>query len=155
MRRPSAAALRLLVLLALTGVSYVALFALGWGSLNRFELEIERVLRQACSYTAQEIAQQIQRDFKSPVFNLLEQVDHTAIKNLQLDKVAAMLRGHEEHFLLIDTFFLWSVDDEVARPDHPVFFYSLSSLRNAEEKTSGPADTDLHGFYFDDRLSSI
>jgi signal transduction histidine kinase len=147
---------RLVALLTVAGVSYVALLALGWGSLNRFESEIERVLRQACSYTAQQIAQQIQRDFKSPVFNLLEQVDHTAIKNLQLAKIAETLQGDEQHFLLIDTFFFWSVSDDPAVPDRAVYFYSLSSLRHASERAaSSTNDTEMHGFYFDERLSSI
>jgi signal transduction histidine kinase len=148
--------LRLVILLALCGASYLALLALGWGSVTRFEAEIDRVLRQACNFAGQQIAQQIQRDFKSPVFNLLEQVDHTAIKNLQLSKVAVTLRGSSQHFLLIDTFFMWSVDDDPDLPDRPVFFYSLSSRSRA--RGGGPpttSDADMHGFHFDDRLSSI
>lgn len=142
------------VLLALTGVSSIVLIVLGWRSLNRFELEIARVLGQACVYTAQEMARQIQRDFKSPVFNLLEQVDHPAIKNFQLETITETLRGGASHFLLIDTFFVWSLTPEGER-ERPLLFYSLSPTPHTNDRVRAPDDAHALGFFLDPHLAAV
>ncbi|HYU80983.1 MAG TPA: HAMP domain-containing sensor histidine kinase [Vicinamibacterales bacterium] len=143
------------VLLALTGVSCIGLIVLGWRSLDRFELEIARVLRQACVNTAEETARQIQRDFKSPVFNLLEQVDHPAIKNFQLDTIAETL--HKEgppHFQVIDTFFMWSLTPP-GEPERPLLFYVPPSMPQPAERVRAPEPANALGFFLNPDLAAV
>lgn len=153
--------LLLRVLVALTGVSLVALIALGWRSLNRFETTVSRVLREACAYAAQDSAQQIQRDFKSPVFTLLGQIDHAAIQNYRLEEIAETLRRRAQQFSQIDTFFVWSRAPEdgpasgAVSPERPLLLYEFASRASLADKAATPAALRASGFFVQSRLAPM
>jgi signal transduction histidine kinase len=142
------------ILLSLTGMSFVALFALGLRSLNNFEIALARVLRDGARNAAELTAQQIQRDFKSPVFNLLEQIDHPAIRNFELGAIAETLARRSGQFPMIATFFVWSAasTDEA----HAVRFFSTAASpadRAAEGSASGDGETER--FYRNPALATL
>lgn len=149
------------LVLTLTGVSFAALLGLGWRSLDRFEVAFARALRQACVYIAQEATQQIQRDFKSPVFNLLEQVDHPAIKNFDLPKIAETLRNRPQHFLLIDTFFVWSLvpekESDPLKTERPLLFYSVlpSPIHRVGDQAPASGYVASNGFFLNPSLAAV
>ena len=80
------------LVVGLLGIPIAVLLTLQWRALADFELSTVEVLRQMSAHTAEELAQQIQRDFKAPAFNLLEQVDHNAVRELRLDDIVRTLR---------------------------------------------------------------
>lgn len=144
------------ILLTLIAVSFAALFSLGWRSLNRFTAAFTEVLREACVQTASDTAEKIQREFKTSVFNLLEQVDHTAIKNSDLTKIAPTLAQRASHFPLIDTFFVWGQPAAEKRVsdggERPVLFYPFSAQPASRENDSVPLAGE---FYADPLISSV
>jgi signal transduction histidine kinase len=142
------------ILLTLTVVSFVVLTGLGWRSLSRFEVALARVLRQASAYTARETAERIQRDFKAPAFNLLEQVDHRAIRLFELEKIADTLRDDANYFQIVDTFFVWSAASKSDAEVNPVAFYSpSSSLSDATGGAPLPGRPRDDGFFSAPKLS--
>lgn len=145
------------VLLTLTVVSFVVLTALGWRSLSRFEVTIARVLRQASVYTARETAEQIQREFKAPAFNLLEQVDQQAIRAFDLEKIARTLHDEAHYFRIIDTFFVWrrAAGSYAVAVDRVLFYSPSSSLHDAPEGAPPPMRMPDSEFFREPRLSAM
>jgi signal transduction histidine kinase len=84
------------------------LFWLQWRSLDGFEAASAQVLKQGSRALGEQVAARIQRDFKSPTFNVLERVDHNDVRELRLDTIAARLTDLKRHEPLLETFFLWS-----------------------------------------------
>jgi signal transduction histidine kinase len=151
----------LFALLGLTAISSIVLIGLGWRSLDAFESTIVRVLRQVSVYTAEQTAQQIQRDLRSPVFDLLEQVDHAAIRRFDVPAIAKTLEAASpSHFQLIDTYFVWSfskVDDPEfanAALEDRALFYSRSAERPAGAMPA-PSAAASQGFFIDPPLASV
>src|SRR5262245_27226164 len=148
-----------IVLLAVTAISLVALIALGWRSLDAFESTIARVLLQASVYTAEQTAQQIQRDLRSPVFDLLEQIDHAAIRSYDVPQIAKTLQAAgAQHFELVHTYFVWSYAGmpHTHTPqdlEQRVLFYSKSQERAPPESAAPSPASDL-GFFLNPRLAS-
>lgn len=142
------------LLLTLTGISFTALFALGLRSLNNFEVAMARVLREGALNAAELTAQRIQRDFKSPVFNLLEQIDHPAIVNFQLGPISETLQRRAPEFPMIAVFFVWSLAPE--GQEHPLLFFSAASSSVGDEAKVGgvPEEVATHGFYVDPPLAA-
>ena len=89
-------------------VPLCVLFWLQWRSLDSFEAASAQVLKQGSRALAEQVAARIQRDFKSPAFNVLERVDHNDVRELRLDTIAARLNDLQRNEPLLDTFFLWS-----------------------------------------------
>jgi signal transduction histidine kinase len=143
------------ILLSLTGMSFVALFALGLRSLNNFEVALARVLRDGARNAAELTAQQIQRDFKSPVFNLLEQIDHPAIKNFDVAAIAETLERRGPQFPMIATFFVWNA----ASTDEPpsVLFFSISPtpVGRADRANAAAGEEAADRFYRDPALATL
>ncbi|MBI2834081.1 MAG: HAMP domain-containing histidine kinase [Acidobacteria bacterium] len=152
---PSSRNWLVIALLTITGTSFLALVVLGWQSLDSFQAATARVFRQASVDGARELAHQIQRDLKSPVFNLLEQVDHPDVKNFHVAKIAETLRERAQHFRLIEIFFVWSLTapSESGRSgEGGVLFYSL---HGAPTEASDGEDGGAAGFFVNAGLSSV
>ena len=101
------------------------LFALAWRALDRFETATAQVMKQGSQHVAGEVANRIQRDFKSPAFNLLERVDHNAVRQLDVAQIAPTLVRDKPTEPLLDQFFVWSN----AAPAHPggaMYFFRLA-----------------------------
>ncbi|MGH9348320.1 MAG: sensor histidine kinase [Vicinamibacterales bacterium] len=143
-----------LVWVAVTSALLIALFALQWRSLNRFELATAGVLRQNSVRTAEAIAQQIQRDFKSPTFNLLEQIDHNDVYDLRLEAITAGLRARAHQFPLIDRFFIWSRKPLRERQGSPTLMTGEVLFFDVRRSGAGSAQP-LSGVTRDDELSTI
>lgn len=143
------------VLLALTAVSFAALLSLGWRSLDRFHGTFREVLREACIQTAEEAADQLQREFKSSTFNLLEEVDHTAVRTFDTAKIQEVLSQRAAQFPLIDTFFVWGVPPPQKKGTQPfdgaVAFYPFW---RKPPKGSEVAPTTKDGFFADAAMSA-
>ncbi len=90
------------------GLPVLMLFMLQWRSLERFELARKQTLEQATAFAAKELAEQIEREFKSPILNLLEQVDHADARDFTLDRLASQLDNQRHHFQFLTRFFVWS-----------------------------------------------
>jgi len=90
------------------GIPLLVLLVLQFRAVNRVEDQTAQVLSQASAQMAQQVVSQIGQDFKSPLFNLIERVDHKAIRELRLDVVAGDLYRHRRYAKFIDTFFIWS-----------------------------------------------
>ncbi|HYU80795.1 MAG TPA: hypothetical protein VEK56_17525, partial [Vicinamibacterales bacterium] len=149
------------VLLGLTTVALTALIAIGWRSLNAFETTITRVMQQVSVYTAEQTAAQIHRDLRSPVFDLLEQVDHAAIRSFDVSKIAETLKAAgSENFRLIDTFFVWSAapgkepELATASAERRVLFYS-PHRQVSRDQTSAPGNAGKLGFSSNVRLAAV
>jgi signal transduction histidine kinase len=141
------------VLLTLTGVSFAALLSLGWRSLDRFAASFTEVLHDACVQAAGDAADRIQREFKSSIFNLLEQVDHTAIKNGDTAKIAPVLAKRSPEFPQIDSFFIWghpTEDGASNKRESDVMFYPFWRKHETRSR-AGPPDS----FYPDPAMSSM
>lgn len=140
------------VFTALTAIALIALLALGWRSLDGFESTLARVLQQASVYTAEQTAQQIQRDLQAPVFDLLEQVDHAAIRSFDVSRIAETLKETgPSHFTKIDTYFVWSLAAPGAvSPTAPssewVLFYTPSPAGSVKGPPS-PGIAGAAGFF--------
>ncbi|HWF84837.1 MAG TPA: histidine kinase dimerization/phospho-acceptor domain-containing protein, partial [Vicinamibacterales bacterium] len=131
------------------------LFGLQWYFLNRFESATSLVLKQASHDVALAFCQQIQRDFKSPTFNLLEQVPHDAVRELQWDRVSRALDSKKGAFKFIDRFFMWSRPKPgqlaPAEFNDTVVFYAMHDRTAADElSTSKP---NAYHFFTDEVLS--
>ena len=150
----------LFALLGLSTISTIVLVALGWRSLNGFESTIAQVLNQVSVYTAEQTAQQIQRDLRSPVFDLLEQVDHAAIRSFDVPAIARTLEAaSSDHFQLIHTYFVWSFSD-VTDPEFAgkpveerVLFYSRAGPPVGV--SAAPKTAMTRGFFVDPPLASL
>lgn len=99
-----------------------ALFWLEWRALDSFEEATTRVLKQGSRDLAGQVAAKIQRDFKSPAFNLLERVDHNDVRELRLEPIARTVTEVTRNERLLDTFFLWSGAVPARGPDTMFFF---------------------------------
>jgi signal transduction histidine kinase len=140
---------------AVIGIPLVLLLALQFRALDRFEDQTNQVLRQASAQMAQEVVSHIRQDFKSPLFNLIERVDHTAIREGRLDVVARDLYEHRRYATFIDTFFVWSArgargkagPEQKSLPGE-VFFFRLPPLN------SGRVSVSEKDFFRDEALSA-
>jgi two-component system phosphate regulon sensor histidine kinase PhoR len=123
------------------------LFGLEWRALDNFETATAQVLRQGSRHLAEHVAARVQRDFKSPAFNLLERVDHNAVRELRLEPIAATLAEVKDEQQLLDTFFVWSTAAPTHRADS-LFFFRLREREERLQKTTS-------GFVQDPALSRI
>src|SRR5262245_40166408 len=128
------------------GAPMCVLFGLAWRALDRFETATAHVLKQASTHAAEQVAARVQRDFKSPAFNLLERVDHNAVRELDLANMARTLGSVRREEQLLDTFFVWSNASPVHRD--ATFFFRLSE---DGERPDGAACS----FHQDEALSRI
>jgi signal transduction histidine kinase len=101
------------------------LFALAWRALDRFESATAQVMKQGSQHVAEQVANRIQRDFKSPAFNLLERVDHNAVRELDLAQIEATLERDKPTERLLDQFFVWS-NAAPAHPNGAMYFFRLA-----------------------------
>jgi hypothetical protein len=102
------------------------LFALAWRAMDRFETATAQVMKQGSQHVVERVANRIQRDFKSPAFNLLERVDHNAVRELDLAHIAATLEQDKPTEPLLDQFFVWS-KAAPAHPDGAMYFFRRSA----------------------------
>src|SRR5262245_2613539 len=115
-----------IVALLVVAVPICVLFALEWRALDNFDTATAQLLKPNSRQVAEEVAGRIQRDFKSPAFNLLERVDHNAVRELQLAPIAATLKRSGAEMALLDRFFLWS-EAGPKRGDGAMFFFDTAA----------------------------
>ncbi len=136
-----------LVSLFIIAAPLCVLFGLEWRALDSFEGATAQVLKQGSRHLAEQVAAKIQRDFKSPAFNLLERVDHNDVRELNLDSIVKTLTDVKGDERLVDTFFLWSGIAPTRRVDS-MFVFPMHDREDRPERTVG-------GFVQDPALSRI
>ncbi|MGH9392130.1 MAG: hypothetical protein ACRD1Z_21200, partial [Vicinamibacteria bacterium] len=139
-----------LVPLLVIGIPVAVLLALLFQALDRFEARTTHVLREGSEQLAEGLAQEIEREFKAPLFNFLEQVDHVAVRRMDLARVASDLRRNQEEARLARTFFMWSkLAAAPGSPEGEVLFYDLRDV-----ETPPPSGMTLSGFWTDPSRSA-
>lgn len=141
----------------LLGIPLAILLTLQWRALADFELSTIQVLQQMSAHTAEALAQQIQRDFKAPVFNLLEQVDHNAVREMRLAEIGRTLREREPHARFLDLFFVWSREPPFRLTRDPAEDVRFARLRHGDAAAGASANAGVSPdavFFSDPALSS-
>jgi two-component system phosphate regulon sensor histidine kinase PhoR len=139
-----------LVPILVIGIPVALLLALLFQALDRFEARTAHVLQEGSEQLAAGVAREIERELKAPLFNFLEQVDHVAVRQMDLDRVASDLRANRDEARLARTFFVWSrVGAAPDAPEGEVLFYDLQDL-----ETPPPSEIALSGFWRDPSLSA-
>lgn len=104
----------ILTSLLVIGLPVVMLSFLQWRSLDRFEIARRQTLEQASAFLATELSHRVEREFRSPILNLLEQIDHADVRDFKLERLAAQLHAQRHHFRFLKHVFIWSKNaDEV------------------------------------------
>jgi signal transduction histidine kinase len=140
--------------IGLLGLPLVILLTLQWRAVADFELSTTAMLQQMNAHTAESLAQQIQRDFKAPTFNLLEQVDHNDVREMRLDAIAETLRAAAPHASFLDLFFVWSNEGPVRSrdPAEDVRFARLSTAHTPVGQTGAAVSSPA--FFSDPALAA-
>lgn len=152
------------LLLTLTAASLLGLFLLGLRSLNKFEAAYAGILRESADSTADQLAQQISRDFKAPVVNLLEQIDHPSVTHHEFERVAAALSTNVRAFPTVASVFVWSATpgpeaEDAGADANPVLFFHPPDVASeglpADVSLGSPTRWSSLGFFTDPQLSTF
>ncbi len=139
------------------GLPLLTLLVLQFRAINSFETTTEQLLRDVNQHLADEVATRVQRDFKSPLFNVIEKVNHQYVVEFRLDDLIRELYREKEHAKLIEIFFVWSVnsgqqyDDSKEIMDSEVRFLAVRGGNALTDVSKLNADA----FYRNPSLASI